>query len=223
MATSFNEMAWPVQALVFLALAIVLVLAGLYMPFSPVQAERVAVDDANARLKPLDANVQSLRVYQQRRVELQGEMTALQKQLETLQAIVPENKEVDEFITMVQTAATASGVSIRKMETEPIVSQQYHYAMPFKLTADGPYFSVLDFFTRLGRLSRIINVGDMQLSELNQSGPGSEQFRLTPGTTVTGQFTITTFFTNPDEGTSSASANGTAGNRGSAVPANGRR
>lgn len=149
MATSFKEMSWPIQALVFLALAIVLVLAGLYLPFSPVQTERVAVDTANTTLKPLEANVQTLRVYQQRRVELQGEMTALQKQLETLQAIVPENKEVDQFITMVQSAASASGVSIRKIETEAIVSEQYHYAMPFKLTADGPYFSILDFFTRL--------------------------------------------------------------------------
>jgi Tfp pilus assembly protein PilO len=217
MATSFKEMAWPIQALVFLALAIVLVLAGLYMPFSPVEAERVAVDDANARLKPLDANVQSLRVYQQRRVELQGEMTALQKQLETLQAIVPENKEVDEFITMVQGAASASGVMIRKIETQPVVSEQYHYAMPFKLTADGPYFALLDFFTRLGRLSRIINVGDMKLSQVSEGRGATAQFRTTPGTTVTAEFTITTFFTSSTDSSTSASG-GAAGSRGAATP-----
>jgi len=217
MATSFKEMAWPIQALVFLALAIVLVLAGLYMPFSPVEAERVAVDDANARLKPLDANVQSLRVYQQRRVELQGEMTALQKQLETLQAIVPENKEVDEFITMVQGAASASGVMIRKIETQPVVSEQYHYAMPVKLTADGPYFALLDFFTRLGRLSRIINVGDMKLSQVSEGRGATAQFRTTPGTTVTAEFTITTFFTSSTDSSTSASG-GAAGSRGAATP-----
>jgi Tfp pilus assembly protein PilO len=217
MATSFKEMAWPIQALVFLALAIVLVLAGLYMPFSPVEAERVAVDDANARLKPLDANVQSLRVYQQRRVELQGEMTALQKQLETLQAIVPENKEVDEFITMVQGAASASGVMIRKIETQPVVSEQYHYAMPVKLTADGPYFALLDFFTRLGRLSRIINVGDMKLSQVSEGRGATAQFRTTPGTTVTAEFTITTFFTSSTDSSTSASGSA-AGSRGAATP-----
>ncbi|MFZ0211638.1 MAG: type 4a pilus biogenesis protein PilO [Candidatus Acidiferrales bacterium] len=216
MATSFKEMSWPIQALVFLALAIVLVLAGLYLPFSPVQTERVAVDTANTTLKPLEANVQTLRVYQQRRVELQGEMTALQKQLETLQAIVPENKEVDQFITMVQSAASASGVSIRKIETEAIVSEQYHYAMPFKLTADGPYFSILDFFTRLGRLSRIINVGDLKLTQVSQTG-SAPQFRTTPGTTVTGEFTITTFFTNPADSTTSGPAS-TTGSKSSAVP-----
>jgi type IV pilus assembly protein PilO len=194
MATSFKEMSWPVQALAFLVLAVVLVLAGLYVPFSPVARERADVDSANAQLKPLEAEVQTLRVYEQRKVELQTQMDALQKQLATLQAIVPEDREVDQFIVMVQGAASGAGVSIRKMSTEPVVPHQYHSEMPFKLTADGPYFSMLDFFARLGRLSRIINVGDMKLSEVKQGAESGSQFHMAPGTTVSGEFTVVTFF-----------------------------
>lgn len=197
MATSFREMSWPIQALAFLGLAIVLVLAGLYLPMSPIATERVAVDEANTKMNALEKQVQPLRVFQQRRVELQSEMEALQKQLATLQAIVPEDKQVDQFLDMVQGAASGSGVFIRKIETEPVVPQQYHSAMPFKLTADGPYYSVLDFFTRLGRLSRIINVGDIKLTEVKPGENSTSQFRMAPGTTVTGEFTITTFFTQP--------------------------
>lgn len=193
MATSFREMSWPIQALAFLVLAVVIVLGGLYAPFSPVARERADVDSANAQLKPLEAEVQTLRVYEQRRVELQSQMDALQKQLATLQAIVPEDREVDQFIIMVQGAASGAGVSIRKITTEPIVPHQYHSEMPFKLTADGPYFSVLDFFARLGRLSRIINVGDLKFDEV-KPGATTTQFRMAPGTTVTGDFTIVTFF-----------------------------
>ncbi len=197
MATSFREMSWPIQALAFLGLAIVLVLAGLYLPMSPIATERVAVDDANTKMNGLEKQVQPLRVFQQRRVELQSEMEALQKQLATLQAIVPEDKEVDQFLDMVQGAASGSGVFIRKIETEPIVPQQYHSEMPFKISADGPYYSVLDFFTRLGRLSRIINVGDIKLTEVKPGESSNAQFRMAPGTTVSGEFTITTFFTSP--------------------------
>jgi len=213
MATSFREMSWPVQALAFLFLAVILVLAGLYIPMSPVATERVAVDNANAKLKPLEAEVQTLRVYQQRRVELQGEMQALQKQLATLQTIVPENKEVDQFIVMLQGAASGSGVMIRKIETQPVVAKQYHEEMPFKITADGPYYSVLDFFARLGRLSRIINVGDLKLGQV-KANSGSSQFRMTPGSTVTGEFTITTFFSKPaDEVAASTKPAGPGGKR----------
>lgn len=201
MATSFREMSWPVQALAFLFLAVVLVLAGLYLPMSPVTTERVAVDGANDQLNALEKQVQPLRVFQQRRVELQGEMEALQKQLATLQAIVPEDKQVDEFIVMVQGAAAGSGVFIRKLETEPIVPEQYHSEMPFEVTADGPYYSLLDFFTRLGRLSRIINVGDIKLTEVKPGDNSGSHFRMAPGTTVTGEFTISTFFTQPADQT----------------------
>lgn len=196
MATSFREMSWPVQALAFLFLAVVLVLAGLYVPVSPVATERVAVDDANGKLKALENQVQPLRVFQQRRVELQSEMEALHKQLATLQAIVPEDKEVDQFITMVQGAASGAGVFIRKINTQPVVPKDFHSEMPYKISADGPYYSVLDFFARLGRLSRIINVGDIKLAEV-KPGENTTQFRMAPGTTVTGDFTITTFFTQP--------------------------
>lgn len=198
MATPFREMSWPIQALAFLGLAVILVLAGLYLPGSPLRTERVAVDTANAQLQPLQKEVQTLRVYQQRRVELQGEMEALQKQLATLQAIVPETKEVDQFIIMVQGAASGAGVSIRKLVAQPVVAKQYHYEMPVTITADGPYFSVLDFFARLSRLSRIINVGDVKLEEV-KAGSSAGNFRMAPGTTVTGEFSITTYFTQPAE------------------------
>ncbi len=80
-------------------------------------------------MKPLEAEVQNLRVYKQRRAELQSEMDALQKQLATLQTIVPEEKQTDQFILMVQSAAVSSGVSIRKLTakanvpTSPITSK----------------------------------------------------------------------------------------------------
>lgn len=198
MATPFREMSWPIQALAFLLLAVLLVLAGMYVPGSPLHTERVAVDQANAQYQDLKGQVDRLRVYDQRRIELQSEMQALQKQLATLQAIVPETKEIDQFIIMVQGAASASGVSIRKITTKAVVAKQYHYELPVVITADGPYFSVLDFFSRLSRLSRIINVGDIKLTEVNDRA-GATVFRMAPGTTVTGDFTITTYFTQPAE------------------------
>jgi len=68
--------------------------------------------------------------------------------------------------------------------------------MPFAIEADGPYYSVLDFFSRMGRLSRIINVGDLKLTSLSNT---NAKFHMSAGTTVNGAFTITTFFTNSAE------------------------
>jgi type IV pilus assembly protein PilO len=201
MATSFRDWPWPLQALASVGLAVVLILAGLYIPGLPLASVRGQLESAQAELKPLETEVESLRVYKQRRAELQTEMDALQKQLATLQTIVPEDKQTDEFILMVQRAALSSGVSIRSLTAQPVAQKPYYFEMPFQIEADGPYYSVLDFFSKLGRLSRIINVGDLKLTAIGTNNTPTTKFRVVPGTSVTGTFTITTFFTNPAEQT----------------------
>ncbi len=193
MASSFREWPWPLQALLYVGVAVILVLAGLYVPGSPLTTIRAQLESAQSDLKPLEAEVQGLRVYKQRRAELQSEMDALQKQLATLQTIVPEEKQADQFILMVQRSALSSGVAIRSLTAKPVVQKPYYFEMPFDVQADGPYYSVLDFFSRLGRLSRIINVGDLKL----ESFKSGVKFHMSPGTSVTGNFTMTTFYTNP--------------------------
>jgi type IV pilus assembly protein PilO len=197
MASSFREWPWPLQGLMYVGAAIALVLVGLYVPGSPVTTVRSQLEAAQAEEKPLNDEVANLRVYKQRRAELQSEMDALQKQLATLQTIVPEDKQADQFILMVQQEAMSSGVSIRTLTSQTVVSKPYYFEMPFQVTADGPYFAMLDFFGRLGRLSRIINIGDVKLTAVTSTG--GDKFHMTPGTSVNGTFGITTFFTQSSE------------------------
>jgi len=196
MATSFREWPWFLQALFYIGLTVALVLAGFYVPGSPLATVRTELESAQSEMKPLETEVANLRVYKQRRAELQSEMDALQKQLATLQTIVPEEKQADQFILMVQGAAVSSGVAIRQISAMPVANKPYYFEMPFTIQADGPYYSVLDFFSKLGRLSRIINVGDVKLNPVT---PGAGKFHMVPGTSVTGTFTITTFFTQAAE------------------------
>jgi type IV pilus assembly protein PilO len=177
----------------YVVAAVVLVVAGLYVPYSPVTTVRSQLEAAQAEEKPLNDEVANLRVYKQRRAELQSEMDALQKQLATLQTIVPEEKQADQFILMVQREALSSGVSIRTLTSQPVATKPYYFELPFQVVADGPYFSMLDFFGRLGRLSRIINIGDLKMASIPENNASA--FHMTPGTSVNGTFTITTFFT----------------------------
>jgi Tfp pilus assembly protein PilO len=196
MANPFRDMSVIMQGLVALAIAVILVLAGLYVPGSPIAQERADYDKAVQARQKLNQEVTQLQVYKQRYGELKQQMDALNKQLDTLKTIVPEEKEVDEFIRLVQGAASASNVQLRRLTSQAIVAREIHYDMPFEVQADGPYFNILDFFGRLSRLSRIINVGDIQFDDATGTQHGAK-YPIRPGTTVTGIFTVTTFFTKP--------------------------
>jgi type IV pilus assembly protein PilO len=206
MAISFREYPWYLQALVFFALALILIGAGEYLPLSPVAALRTTLDQNHQRDADLNRQVAELQVYERRNAEFKIEMAAMEKQLDTLKTIVPEEKELDEFMRLLQGSASASGVQIRSLVAQPVVPKDYHYELPFQISVDGPYFSIEDFFSRLSRLSRIINVGDLTFSGLDVTK--GTKFPVRPGTTVQGTCLITTFFSKPgDTATTPAAKN----------------
>ncbi len=193
MAISFREFPWYVQLLVFSLLAVLIFGAGEIIPGLPVQKDRASLEQATQQRDSLQREVTEMQVYERRSADFKRDVEGLQKQLDTLKTIVPEEKEADEFIRLVQQAASASNVTIRRLTSQAIVAKEFHYEMPFEVQADGPYFNVLDFFSRLGRLSRIINVGDLLFEEPGKAK--GTKYPIRPGTTVSGIFTVTTFFT----------------------------
>src|ERR1700756_5760275 len=198
MANPLRDMSVIMQGLVAAAIAVVLVLLGIYLPFSPVAQEKEQLDKAVEQRSQLTQEVTQLSVYKQRFGELKQQMDALNKQLDTLKTIVPEEKETDEFIRLLQGAATQSNVQIRHLAAKAVAPKDNnYYEMPFEVQADGPYFNVLDFFGRLSRLSRIINVGDLEFSDPEKAKGG--RYTLRPGSTVSGIFTATTYFTKPGD------------------------
>ena len=203
MANPFRDMSVIMQGLVAAAIAVVLVLVGIYLPFSPVAQEKDQVDKAVAQRTQLNLEVQQLQVYKQRYGELKQQMDALNKQLDTLKTIVPEDKDTDDFIRLLEGAAAASNVAIRRLTAKAIVPKDSYFEMPFEVQADGPYFNILDFFGRLSRLSRIINVGDLTFQDPDTA---KGKYPLRPGTTVVGVFTATTYFTKPADQESAAPA-----------------
>ncbi len=201
MALSFREFPWYIQALIFVALAVVLIGLGIFLPFSPVASKRSEVADLHDQDSKLKQEVDSLEVYERRYADFNQEMKGLHKELDTLQAIVPEDKQTDEFIRLLQGAAAASGVQIRSLVAQNVIPHQYHFEMPFAISVDGPYFNVVDFFSRLSRLSRIINVGDLSLSAVD---PSKGKYPMRAGTSVTGNCMVVTFFTSPANATTAA-------------------
>ncbi len=118
MDISFKESPWYIQALVFVALAILLLAAGEYVPGLPVAAARNQLQTLHEQDTKLNQEVSALQVYERRYAEFQQEMNALNKQLETLKTIVPEDKETDDFMRLLQGAAAASGVQIRSLTAD---------------------------------------------------------------------------------------------------------
>ena len=192
MAISFKESPWYIQALVFVALAILLLADRANMcPVCPWPRRARDLQTLHEQDTKLNQEVSALQVYERRYAEFQQEMIAFNKQLDTLKTIVPEDKETDEFMRLLQGAAAASGVQIRKLTAQSRGLARLSLRHAVSIQVDGPYYGIVDFFSRLSRLSRIINVGDLKFDGLG----GQARYPVRPNTTVSGTCIVTTFFT----------------------------
>src|SRR5271155_1663866 len=120
MAISFRELPAPVQAIAYVALAAVIVLFGEFVPGLPIQAERANRDSAQKSLDGINDEVKKLQYFDVQKGQLTADIAAMQKELDTLKSIVPDDKQVDEFIKAMSDAARASNVSLRRLTAKPI-------------------------------------------------------------------------------------------------------
>jgi len=189
MAKSFNDLPVPVQSGVFLLTAAALASAVFYFYVFPVLERR---DSLRAQVDRLKAENKRNRVIERERAEYLERIAQLEKQLETLSAIVPQEQATDDFLRMVFADARASEVSIRTFVPQSQVQKDIYTEMPFKLRLDGTYYGLLDFFDRLAHEQRIVSVSSLSLGSPQGGGMGS--FKVHAGETVGADCVLTSYF-----------------------------
>jgi type IV pilus assembly protein PilO len=172
-------------------LAIVLT-AALYFTFYRPLAEKNSAEQK--RLAARQVEVQNLKRYENELPKLNQQIVLLRQQVEIQQRILPDEKEADNFIHLMQNTARGSGIEIRRWTAKPVAAREYYTEVPFELEVDGPYYALLSFFQKVGQLERIINVAGLQLGALKGEGAKPGRYAYAPNETVVGQCTAITFF-----------------------------
>ena len=149
-----------------------------------------------------------LESYRPKLKQIEQQLAELKQQLEIEARIVPDEKQVDTFMTMLDGEAQKAGVELRRYTAKDIKSQQYYTEVPFEMELDGPYYSTLNFFDRVSKLERIVNVSNLLVATTkNPSGAKAKRtYVYAPNESVIATFTATTYFSH--DSTPSAAAPG---------------
>ena len=113
-------------------------------------------ENASAQTK-LQAKVREnaeLEAYKPKLADIERQLASLKQQLEIERRIVPDEKEVDNFMRMVGGEARKAGIEIRRYTARPVSAKEYYTEVPFEVELDGPYYSMLGFFDRVRKLFR---------------------------------------------------------------------
>jgi type IV pilus assembly protein PilO len=177
-----------------LVLGATVVTGGLYYTVFKSQRDQ----NAAAQIK-LQAKVREnaeLEAYRPKLADIERQLASLKQQLEIERKIVPDEKEVDNFMRMVSEEARKAGVWIRRYTAKPYVAKEFYTEVPFEIEFDGPYYSMLGFFGRLGKVERIVNVANLMVASVKKPGDAKVKraYQYAPNESVVATCLTTTYF-----------------------------
>src|SRR6516165_6715554 len=176
---NFSELSGVKQWAALLLGGVVLT-AALHFTMFKSQREANAAAQANLDAK-LRENAE-LESYRPKLAEMERQVASLKQQLDLARRIVPDEKEVDRFMKMMDAEALKAGVELRRYTAKPTVSRDFFTELPFEMELDGPYYSVLNFFDHVGKLERIVNVSGLLVATTKKAADAKvkHQYQYAP-------------------------------------------
>ena len=190
---SLGELA-GVKLLGILVLAGAVVSGGLY--YTVFKTQREANLAADQKLQATLHENAELEAYRPKLADIERQVTSLKQQLEIERRIVPDEKEVDNFMRMVSGEARKAGIEVRRYTARPYANHDFYTEVPFELELDGPYYSMLGFFDRVGKLERIVNVSNLLVASTRKpsEAKAKKTYQYAPNESVVATCVTTTYF-----------------------------
>ncbi len=179
----------PARIIITVLPALVIILVVIFIAILPKNREIKALEK---KISIQENEIAKSQAKAEKLAELIAENERLKNRLNVLKEQLPEEKEVSILLKQVSELGTKSGLRIllwkpaqKKTHVSGIV-----YEIPVKVELSGSYHDLGYFFSSLTKLSRIVNISDIKLSNPKPSGNAAS---------LTVSFTATTFSAIPEE------------------------
>jgi Tfp pilus assembly protein PilO len=178
------------------ALLLVAALLSVGLHYTMFKSKREANDVAQQSLQTKLRENAELESYRPKLKDMERQVANLKQQLEIERRIVPDDKEVDNFIKALDAEALKTGIEIRRYTAKPVASREFYTEVPFDLEIDGPYYSVLNFFDHVGKLERIVNVSNVLIATVKKPNEAKTKhtYQYAPNESIVATCQASTFF-----------------------------
>lgn len=155
--------AQTLQAKIGILILIVAVISAVYWYFfwSPKAEE---LQGAEARLHQVENKVREYEAIAAELPKFQKENERLNREFMLAARKLPKEKEIPALIDGVYSEISASNLDSIIFAPKGQVPREIYAEIPIEMEVIGSYYNIADFFDRISRLPRIVNVRDLQLT-----------------------------------------------------------
>lgn len=158
----------PVYARISIAavLAVLIAVGYYFFLYSPKAQEYESLRDDYQRLET--------KLVQDRRIannlpKFKAEYERMQQQLEEALSQLPNKREIPTLLTSISSLAKDQGLEILRFQPLGERRKDFYAEVPVRMNLNGPFHDVVMFFDQVGKLSRIVNISNLNISSQGQN------------------------------------------------------
>jgi type IV pilus assembly protein PilO len=102
--------------------------------------------------------------------KFQQEMKEAEENFKIASKALPETKEIPSLLTNISKSGQDSGLEFLLFQPNPDKSIGFYSEIPVLIQVKGGYHNLALFFDRVSRLSRIVNIKDIDIEASNEPG-----------------------------------------------------
>jgi type IV pilus assembly protein PilO len=153
---------WPLYQKIILALGGLLVLGALlgYYFLTPLWKESKALQEGIDREKVKLAQIIQIRAQI---IQFRQELTAIDNRYQQIMIMLPEAKEIPHLLKNISSMGLQQGLEFLLFKPEKENPKEFVAEIPITLHLKGSYHQIGIFFDHIRRLSRIVNIKQLEL------------------------------------------------------------
>jgi type IV pilus assembly protein PilO len=162
--STFSLSRLPLAARLGIGAVFVVVMALVYWVvfYTEVSAK---IEQSNRQSSDLQAEFGRQQVAQTGYLVDRDELVMRQQRQRELNKVLPADTEAAAFLSALQQVSNVSGVDLKGWKPEDEQAQTFFSKVPMRLELSGHFHQIAKFMYEVGRLDRIINVENIDLSE----------------------------------------------------------
>jgi type IV pilus assembly protein PilO len=127
-----------------------------------------------AKITAKVAELRDQRISKQKLVanmdQLQDAVRDLGAQLKQAEAQLPDSKEIPDLLSNISSAGRDAGLEMISFRQKQEQLKDFYAEVPVEVAVRGNYHQVANFFDRVSKLDRIVNVGDIAIQGPKREG-----------------------------------------------------
>lgn len=161
---AFGKLSPANKALVAL---LMMALAGVAFYVMFYQDIDTSIAKAKTEKQKLEKTLSDYQIKLRDKQQFQEEIRQLEKKRRTALEKLPEKAEIPQLLSKIHGQAKIVGLEIKDFERLPEMSQGFYTMIPVLMSLEGTYQQIATFFYYVGKLTRIVNLNNIELQATN--------------------------------------------------------